>query len=162
MNETSRQSAAGFAKGAVWAVAIAALILIPCILNDPAAWFRRSGMLLQLLGVVTVSWGLMRREQSFGRPGGLLRFVAWARTRLFGKSAHVVAAGGLAASVSTMRGRVNIGLKPNPTLDEQVVWLTDQVARLWSEIDASYKDLDRSISKERERREKEINSVRAE
>jgi hypothetical protein len=69
--------------------------------SEPA--FRITGMALQLLGLGTVTWGIRKTRELFGRPSMRRRFVEWWRGRP--RRRHTISgSAGIALEHSSMTG----------------------------------------------------------
>ena len=150
----------GWGTIALVAVIVFAAIPVAKSLEDG---IRYAGMILQILGVVTVAIGLRDKRQTFERPGLVQIFRGWlSRFPKYAPKSHVISMQGVASAsaVGSAYAYGWHGLPQNPTLDDRFAVLEknlDTVKRL--ALDAqkqAQEEAARSASRlEEERRNRE-------
>lgn len=125
---------------------------------------RYAGLILQILGVVTVAIGLRDRRQTFQRPGLPRLFLQWfARFPRYAPKPHVISAQGIAsaAAVGSAYAFGWHGVPDNATVEERLVVLQKNLdtvrqlaldAQKQAQVEAA--KLDSKL--EAERREREV------
>jgi hypothetical protein len=108
----------------VWALVVA---VTPCVERQ----VRLTGMLLQLLGVITIAMRLRATQRQF--PGQTLARWFQRRPRFRVQNTITGAAGAsLGMATASARGRVSPG--PQATLEQRVAMLEDSYTRLFDEV----------------------------
>jgi hypothetical protein len=128
---------------------------------------RMWGMMLQLLGVVTVWLDLTGTARKFGKGGLVRRTLAWLRE--FAEGSKVIALGGVAAVFAGMKGRAKVRrpIKADAPLPDRVATLETNVELLDKDLDAAYQEignraneLDAKIKAESEKHDQAIREVK--
>jgi len=132
----------------VWAVLMVVLAimliasLLPGALEDRV---RLSGMTLELLGILTVAFGLKEKRILFQRPGLVDHFRSWwgSRPRIGAKPVThtITGAGGIGISGAVGRASVWLGTPPDASLEARVATLEANTLRLREEQSEIAKEL---------------------
>lgn len=114
--------------------------------HTPEPTIRLSGLVLQLMGVVTVLWGIRETRSSFGRPPVLHQVRAWLRAFPLRRRSVVIAAGtaSIGAFAGTVHAHVVSSAGPNATTDERLAALERNIDLLHERISATQLELDRN------------------
>jgi len=148
----------------VWSVflVVVAIMLIASLL--PGALedrVRLSGMTLELLGVLTVAFGLKEKRILFQRPGLVDHFRSWWGSRpRFGARpvTHTISgAGGIGMSGAVGRASVWRGTPPDASLEVRVATLEANTLRLREE----QSELAKELNEETRNRNEAVNALRA-
>ena len=139
---------------------VSAAVLVAKTLDDG---IRYAGMILQILGVVTVAIGLRDKRQTFDRPGLIQIFRAWiGRFPRYAPKPHVISGQGIASGsvVGSAYGFGWHGVPENATLDERFATLEknlDTVKRLALDAQKQAQEESAKVASrlEEERRERE-------
>ncbi len=151
----------------VWCVLAVVLIIVvitsmfPGTLEDR---LRLSGMTLELLGILTVAFGLKEKRVLFQRPGLLDHFRSWlnSRPRLGAKprTVSITGVGGIGSAGGVGRASVWRGTPPDATIEARLATLEANVLGLreeQSEIDKQLheeiRNRNEALKGEREARE---------
>jgi hypothetical protein len=148
-------------------VTLAALI-ISFRPNTSEPTIRLTGLVLQLLGVLTVAWGISETRAMFGRPSILSKVKAWLSEAPFLKSQH--GSGTARASVGGLtvkaRGYATHGAGENPTIESRLLALEEnlgivhqRITGLAQEQDQEFRQLASHIQEERASRIRQVTSV---
>ena len=127
-------------------VVVVALVLWAAFLTDyrPAA-VRMGGLALQLLGVLTVAWGVHRTRQIFGRPGLTKVIKSWLQRFPRFKPKSVSGAGSFAASASiTASGCAQSVAPEGASVEKRLSVVEDNVKRLTTRVDEMHASTKRS------------------
>lgn len=129
------------------------------------------GMVLQLVGILTVWHDLTAAARHFGKGGPLSFFAGtreWLKAGIFGSP--TIALGGSASVglvVSTGRGKARQPVKPDAALAVRVAALEANLAQIDADLDSVFKEIDErtselktKISAETTAREHSINEVK--
>ena len=104
---------------------------------------RTWGLLLQLIGVVTVWLDLTRTARQFGKGGFVRHTLLWLKRGLFGEGVVMGAIGtATGADVSRGRGRVRQTIQPQAPLPSRVATLEVYVGQIDQELDAAFREID--------------------
>lgn len=155
-------------------VFIAAIVAVTCWWPAPeTSDFRVKllGMVLQLVGILTVWHDLTAAARHFGKGGPLSFFVStweWLKAGIFGSP--TIALGGSASvglGVITGRGRARQPVKPDAALAVRVAALEANLAQIDADLDNAFKEIEErtselksKISAEAAAREHSINEVK--
>lgn len=130
---------------------------------------RYAGMLLQLLGLITVAIGLSQMRRLFGRPSFGTKVYAWFRglASAFRRPRPITLEGVGAIGSAQAFGdlRVSRGTRPDAPLEERVSTLEQNLRLFQEELDARVQQLRRELtgtkeSIDRERRERVADNQR--
>jgi hypothetical protein len=99
---------------------------------------RLTGMLLQLLGVVTVALRLRAAQRQFPWQA----VTEWLKRRpRFGVTHQILSAGTVSIGVGTMRARMRVGAGPLSSLEDRIGVLEKNYANLFDEVGALDQEL---------------------
>lgn len=129
---------------------------------DPA--IRITGLVLQLMGVLTVVWGIVQTRRFFGRPSILSRFWDWLAAAPFRKPRVVSATGHAILGGVTCKGRgyATHGAGDNPSLESRLDALEKNLAGVHQRITGLEREYDQELRKLGERIRTESGSLKAE
>ena len=164
---TLRWIAAPFHVWLCLGVTVAALI-ISLRPNTPEPVIRLTGLVLQLLGVLTVAWGISETRALFGRPSIRSKISAWLSAAPFLKPHHGSATG--RASVGGIRvkarGHATHGAGESPTtesrlqaLEKNIEVVHQRITGLAQEYDQELSHLSTSLREEQASRVQQVTSV---
>jgi hypothetical protein len=154
----------------VWlclAVTVAALT-ISLRPNAPEPVIRLTGLVLQLLGVLTVAWGISETRAMFGRPSIGSEIRAWLSAAPFlkrhqGSATIRASAGGITLRA---RGHATHGAGENPTigsrlhaLEKNLEVVHQRITGLAQEYDQELRHLANSLREEQFSRVQQVASV---
>jgi len=140
---------------------VVALFSVPALLPlvfcaTGVAWFRWSGALYQIAGLVTVFWGINERPEAFALPS-LLADALQKLSKLFRRRRTVQGVGAVKAGPATAFGRAHVKVSGN--IDQRLDRLEEELCRLASEMDNKLAEARRDL---KQRLEAEITNVRSE
>jgi hypothetical protein len=139
---------------------VAATWLVAFLLGDtPELRARIIGVLLQLLGLVTVAIGLRNMRRLFGRPSFAAWFRDWvSRFLLSFRKPEPLVITPAPASASTGVGQptVRISASANSTSEERISLMEKDVDLLWTSLDRLQKDFAENIRKVSARTTKDV------
>jgi len=134
------------------------------------ATIRITGMVLQLLGILTVAWGIHTTRKEFGHPS---IFAVWhqrlSRFPSFGKrvvtgTAHIT----LPGMTGTGRPHPSVSAGPEATIEARVQALEenlqivhDRVRQTQNEMDQGFRKYSEALKQEEQVRDKEDQNIRA-
>lgn len=156
----------------VWlcvAVTVAALI-VSLRPNTPEPVIRLTGLVLQLLGVLTIAWGISETRAMFGRPSIGSNIRAWLKAAPFLRPNHGSATIRVSASGATVkaRGHATHGAGANPTIESRLHALEknlevvhQRITGLAQEYDHELRHLANSLREEQASRTQQVGSVNA-
>jgi hypothetical protein len=152
-------------------IGISILIFIwpaPVLATGPSDLRLRTwGLLLQLIGVVTVWLDLTSTARKFGKGSLLRRTWVWLKAA-FGRNI-IVSASGASFGISTANARVKIrrAIRPGAALPDRVTDLETNVQKIDDDLDDAYKEigqraaeLDAKIKSEEKKHTAAIGEVR--
>jgi hypothetical protein len=125
--------------------------------------FRIAGLVLQLLGILTIVWGISETRALFGQASLAARIKAWFKRFPLRRRHIVFAVGGgdFAAATGRARAFVTHGAGPNPTLDARVKALEKNLASIQHQISALEAELDAGFGKVRDEIRSEVQTREA-
>lgn len=140
----------GEAKYFWLALAVVAIALLLAV--RPAAsqqLIRLTGLGLQILGILTVVWGISETRALFGHPSVLRKTMAWmGRFPLPRRSKTVhVSASGVAVASASARAHVIHGPGSNPTVEKRLEALEKNITSLHQRISELEQELERSAQR---------------
>lgn len=154
-------------------IAISGLLIFawpgPTLATGPSDLRLRTwGLLLQLIGVVTVWLDLTRAARQFGKDGFARHTLVWLKRGLLGQRVVIGAIGSaMGSAVGRARGRVRQTIQPTAPLPDRVATLEAYVGQIDQEFDGAYKeidqradDLDSKIKAENEERGAAIGEIK--
>jgi hypothetical protein len=140
---------------AIGVVGIAGVVALRPGTTEPLV--RWTGLVLQLLGIVTVIIGIEQTRNLFNHPSLLSIAVAWfkqfppfKRNIVMGAAAGAVGLAGMKA-----RGYVTSNPPPNASLEDRVVSLERNVGHLNKRIDDAFQEIDKAENEHKAALEKE-------
>ena len=136
---------------------------------DEAA-IRITGMALQLLGILTVAWGIHTTRKEFGHPSiftvwyqRLSRFPSF-RKRVVTVTGHIT----LPGMTVSGRGHASVSAGPGATIEARVQALEenlqivhDRVSQTQNEMDHAFRKHSEALKQEEQVRDKEDQNIRA-
>jgi len=150
----------------VWAcLLVTAVALIFCLrpgTSEPV--IRLTGLALQLLGVLTVAWGIAETRRFFGLPPLRSKVKAWLEAAPFRRSQTVSAVGHatLGAPTGKARGYGMHGPGENPTVESRLEALEKNLAVVHQRITGLEQEYDQELRSLSERIRAENGSLKAE
>ncbi|RZB35765.1 MAG: hypothetical protein SRB2_02815 [Desulfobacteraceae bacterium Eth-SRB2] len=131
---------------------------------------RYYGLVLQLLGILTVAWGIRTTRKEFGHPSIFKRWQQrLSRFPLFGKR-EVKGTVDVAAACATASGRWYSSVKPESeaniearvqALEENLPLIHDRISQTQNEMDRGFREVLEALKQEKRVREKEEQDIRA-
>lgn len=104
---------------------------------------RTWGMLLQLLGVLTVWFDLTSTARQFGKGGFVRRTLVWLKA-FFGRSVVIEAAGAaIGIAGGRVRPKVRHPIQAHAPLSDRVAALETNVEKIDEDLDAAYREIDK-------------------
>ena len=113
---------------------------------------RITGLFLQLVGILTIIWGISETRALFGHASLAAKIKAWFQ-RFPLRRRHIglaVGGGDLGAVTLKARAFVTHGAGPNPTLDARVGALEKNVASIQNQITGVEAELDEGFGRVRD------------
>jgi hypothetical protein len=138
--------------------------------NTPEPIIRLIGLVLQLLGVLTVAWGISETRAMFGRPSIGSKIRTWISAAPFLRSQHVTASGRAITGGATVkaRGHVTHSAGENPTIDSRLDALEknleavhQRITGLSQEYDQELRNLTNRVREEQSYRNQQVTSLYA-
>ena len=137
--------------------------------HTPEPVIRITGLVLQLLGVGTVTWGISETRALFGHPSLASKAKAWiGRFPLLRR--EIVLGGsiiGLSSVTGNARGYVTNDPGPNPTvetrlesLEKNVSLIHERINQTHNEMDQEFRKAEESLKLEKQLRQEEDNATR--
>lgn len=153
----------------VFAAVVGFALVISFLLCRSEPAIRLSGLILQLLGILTVIWGIQETRALFGHPSFRSKIKAWLSRfpLLLGNDVH--SAGSFASPVPTMKGRSHTThvAGANPTIEVRLDALEKNLTSIHERIDQTQKEMDEELHKitnavkrEEQLRQAEDNAIR--
>ena len=152
------------------AIIVGIALLVSLCLYPTEPCIRLTGSALQLLGVMTVAWGISQTRQLFGHPSFVGRLAKWiSRFPLRKRNTTIFGSGVSSVSIATM-GRAHIthpvGTSPSleqlaTALSENVRLINDRVSAIESEVDKERDTRAAELRTERNAREAADASIQA-
>jgi hypothetical protein len=120
--------------------------------------FRITGLVLQVLGILTIIWGISETRALFGHASLAAKIKAWLQRFPLRRRGIVMAAGGgdFVATTDKARAYVTHAAGPNPTLDARVAALEKNMVSLQNQITAVETELDQEFQNVREQIRSEV------
>jgi hypothetical protein len=127
-------------------------LLVALRLGASELVIRITGLVLQLLGILSIIWGISVTRALFGYPSLAAKIKAWFQRFPLCRR-HIVFAvgrGDFAAITGRARAFVTHGAGPNPTLDARVGALEKNIASIQNQITGVETELDEGFGKVRD------------
>jgi hypothetical protein len=122
---------------------------------------RLVGLAMQLLGILTVIWGISETRALFGHPSFAATFRRWFKAFPFRRSSIVVGVGAATLGVATAKGRGHVTHSAGPdatvearldSLEQNIGRLHDRITGLQRETDAEFQRAAEKLTAERDAR----------
>lgn len=114
--------------------------------SEPVA--RWTGMVLQLMGVLTVAWGISETRAFFGHPSLASKAKGWLKRFPLLRVNRVIACMGGSYSITGGKLRAFITSNPlGPTLDDRIDALEKNIVLINERISSTQKELDAEVAK---------------
>jgi hypothetical protein len=137
------------AKYAWLALGVIAIALLSSILWPSEKVIRYAGLILQLLGIVTVIWGISLTRALFGHPSFAAKVLSWLERFPLRKRTVILGAGAGAVAMISGKARAYQSHTPaeNATIEQRLDSLERNIQLIHERITGTEKEMDEEFRK---------------
>jgi hypothetical protein len=132
----------------VWrALSIAILAVAYIYLNPNEQSMRITGLVLQILGILTVAWGIKETRELFGHPSLTTKCLEWFKNfpPYGGRIISVSASGSIGATTGNAYASIFIQIDKNSSIDERFAAIEKSLNNINDLIIQTEKNLDNKV-----------------